>query len=72
MTSAIAVWPFAVLVPLTAMVWWVYRDAVARSEQHEPVAFRRGGLDISSPAAWALGCLILWPLFFPLYLLSRQ
>lgn len=64
--------PFLALLALLAMDRWVYVDAQAHAERGTPVIFRGGSLKVDTPAAWALVCLILWALFFPLYLASRR
>jgi hypothetical protein len=66
-----AVGPLAVAVALLAVDIWVLLDAKQRTERGEPVAFRVGPIVIDSPAAWFVGCLLLWILFFPLYVISR-
>lgn len=70
--SAAALVPLFVLLALLAVDRWVYVDAQAHAESGKPVIFRSGSLKVDTPAAWALGCLILWVLFFPLYLASRR
>jgi hypothetical protein len=47
-------------------------QALLRAEGGNPVIFRSGSLKVDTPAAWALGCLILWIFFFPLYLANRH
>lgn len=64
--------PLLVLLALLAVDRWVYVDAQAHAERGNPVIFRSGSLKVDTPTAWALGCLILWILFFPLYLASRR
>jgi hypothetical protein len=63
--------PIVVLLALLAVVRWVYVDAQVRAERGTPVVFSIGNFKVDAPAAWALGCLVLWVLFFPLYLSSR-
>ena len=70
--SVTALVPLLVLLALLAVDWWVYVDAQAHAERGKPVIFRSGSLKVDTPAAWVLGCLILWILFFPLYLASRR
>ncbi len=69
-TSALA--PLAVGVAVLAVDAWVFVDAKQRTERGMPVVLRAGSLVIASPAAWFIGCLLLWVLFFPLYLTSRS
>lgn len=70
--SAAALVPLLVLLALLPIDRWVYVDAQAHAERGNPVIFRNGNLKVDTPAAWALGCLILWVLFFPLYLANRH
>jgi hypothetical protein len=50
---------------------WVYTDAKERYDRGTPVVFSTGALEVGTPTAWFLGCLILWILFFPLYITRR-
>ena len=51
---------------------WVYRDAQAFTKRGRPVYFSIGTAEVSTPTAWAVGCLCLWILFTPLYLTCRR
>ena len=51
---------------------WVYRDAKRCADEGAPVVLRIGGLTVSTPAGWLLGCLVLWIFFFPMYVISRS
>lgn len=54
---------FGVLALWFVSVVWVYKDATT---------FERGGVPMSiRPGFWAVGVLLLWIIFFPLYLISR-
>lgn len=70
--------PSAVLVPLVGAVAilmidaWVYLDAREHAKQGSPVYFRVGSLVVDRPEVWLLGCLVLWIIFFPIYMLSRE
>ncbi len=70
--STAALVPLTVLLALLAAGRWVYVDARAQAERGHPVIFRSGNLRVDSPAAWALGCLVLSVFFLPLYLTSRH
>lgn len=63
------------LVPLVVVLVadvWVYTDARARrGTGHEP-GVRIGALRIDSPEAWAIGCLVLFVVAFPTYLVARR
>jgi hypothetical protein len=50
---------------------WVYGDARAHAERGRPVVFSSGTFRVDTPAAWFLGCLLLWIVFFPLYIARR-
>lgn len=45
---------------------WVYADA-----KQLGVQYGSGGLFNGGPLEWALGCLLLWIVVFPLYLAAR-
>ena len=51
---------------------WVYFDAKRFADQGTPIFFRLGALVIDTPAKWLLGCLVLWILVVPTYLVSRR
>jgi hypothetical protein len=70
--SATALVPIFVLLVLLAVDRWVYVDAQAHAERGTPVVFSSGNFRVNTPGAWALGCLILWIFFVPLYLASRD
>ncbi len=61
----------ALLLVVIATDLWVYSDAKAHRERGTPVVFSAGSLNVDTPAAWCLGCLLLWILFFPLYVTRR-
>jgi hypothetical protein len=70
--SASALVPLFVLLALLAADRWVYVDAQLHAERGSPVIFTRGDVKVDTPAAWALGCLVLSVVFFPLYLARRR
>jgi hypothetical protein len=70
--SVTALVPILVLLALLATDFWVYADAKAHSERGTPVVFSVGSLKMDTPASWFFGCLLLWILFFPLYITSRN
>ncbi|HWC33732.1 MAG TPA: hypothetical protein VG650_02780 [Mycobacteriales bacterium] len=70
--SSVTLTPLFVLGVGIAVDLWVYVDAKRRADSGSPVVFEAGSLVIATPAAWAVGCLILWIWFFPLYLTTRR
>ncbi len=68
---AVALVPILVLLFVLSTDLWVYADAKAHVERGTPVVFSSGFLDVDTPAAWFVGCLFLWILFFPLYINLR-
>ncbi len=70
--SVTAFVPILVLLALLATDLWVYADARAHSELGTPVVFSVGSFKVDTPASWFFGCLLLWILFFPLYITSRN
>ena len=69
--TSLALAPLIVLALGIAIDLWVYADATQRAEDGRPVVLRAGAFVIDSPAAWTVGCLLLWIVFFPLYLANR-
>lgn len=69
--SASASAPILVLLLVVATDLWVYADAKAQRERGTPVVLSAGSLNVDTPVAWFVGCLLLWILFFPLYMASR-
>lgn len=67
--TATALIPFFVL--LTVDVW-VYMDARDRAKRGNEVTFRIGNLQLDTPVVWACGCVVLFFIFFPLYVVSRR
>lgn len=70
--SSSAFGPILVLFVVLATDVWVYADAKAQAERGTPVVFSTGFLEVNTPAAWFLGSLILWIVFFPLYITARN
>ena len=69
--SAVASVPVFIVLVGVAVDLWVYSDAKTRAASGNTVVFRAGDFVLDSPESWAIGCLILWVVFFPLYLASR-
>jgi hypothetical protein len=51
---------------------WVYRDAKASAGRGRPIVSSVGSLQLSTPMACFVACLLLWELCFPLYIDSRS
>jgi hypothetical protein len=66
-----ALGPILLLLAVLASDAWVFVDAKARLDRGSPVAMTVGSFRIDAPFGWFLGCLVLWLLFFPMYLVSR-
>jgi hypothetical protein len=64
--------PLVVMCLLGACALWVLRDARVRARHGQPVGLYVGNLQLDEPEAWALACLLMWILFFPLYLKARS
>ena len=65
----------AALVPLAVVLGldlWVYSDARARQGTRREVRARIGSLEIDRPQWWLAGCVVLFVLVFPLYLVARR
>lgn len=63
--------PVIVLLAILAIDVWVYADAQQRAGRGTPVVVRIGAFVLETPQMWFIGCLILWIIFFPLYMVSR-
>jgi hypothetical protein len=64
--------PILVLLTVLGTDLWVLADAKAQSEANSPVVASIGRLVIDTPGAWFIGCLFLWIVFFPLYIIGRR
>lgn len=51
---------------------WVYVDARARQGSQLEVTVTIGSIRIDRPEVWTAGCLALFVVFFPLYLIARR
>jgi hypothetical protein len=51
---------------------WVYKDAKAFAVRGHPIVSSVGSLQLSTPMAWFIACVVLWELCFPLYIDSRS
>ena len=61
----------AVCFPILSALW-VLRDARARAKVGHPVGIYFRNLQLDTPEAWAISCLLLWIFAFPLYLRARS
>jgi hypothetical protein len=64
--------PLLVLLIVVASDIWVYADAKAHTQRGTHVAFSTRSFEVDTPEAWLLGSVLLWIVFFPLYLTSRN
>ncbi len=69
-TSALV--PILVLLVVLPTDFWVYTDAKAQWERGQPIVLSSGRFQIDTPEAWFVGCLLLWIVFFPLYVIERS
>jgi hypothetical protein len=64
--------PIVVVLVILVADLWVYTDAKAHAEIGDPVALSVGTIQLDSPEAWAVVCVLLSVLCFPLYFASRN
>ncbi len=64
--------PLLVLLVLISTDLWVYADAKAQVERGTPVVFSFGNIEVHTPTQWFVGCLLLWIVAFPLYMIGRS
>jgi hypothetical protein len=70
--SVIAVVPVIVLLAVLTVDLWVYADAKAHAERGRPVVLSLGSFEVNTSAAWFALCLVLWIVFIPLCIGSRD
>lgn len=70
--NAVALSPIIAVVALFGVALWVYRDAQAHLAAGTPVTLVVGSFRLDTPQAWTIGCVILFVVFFPLYLMARK
>lgn len=64
-----------VLLPLVLVIAadvWVYLDARSRQGTGREPGVQVGTLQVSTPEAWAIGCILLFIIVFPMYLVARR
>jgi len=66
-----ALTPLAVVLIIVLTDVWVYLDAHEHLARGEPVVVSIGPFNLESPAVWAVVCLVLWIVAFPLYIVAR-
>lgn len=59
----------AILAPVDL---WVYVDARRRERLHDPVRVAAGPLVFDRPGQWLAGCIVLFVIFVPTYLVARK
>lgn len=64
--------PVVAVLIVVATSLWVFADARRWAQAGTPVSLRIGSLTIDRPESWALGCLVLWVLFTPIYAVARR
>ncbi|MBS2964462.1 hypothetical protein KGA66_15500 [Actinocrinis puniceicyclus] len=69
--SAVTLLPLYIVLFLAATALCVYQDASAQARKGRAVYFSAGSFEVSTPVAWAVGCLCLWVFFMPLYITCR-
>jgi hypothetical protein len=51
---------------------WIFIDARGRSARGEDVVATIGPVTLSTAEQWLIGCLLLWVIVVPLYLVARR
>ena len=67
-----ALLPILVLIAVVGIDLWVYADAKAHVERGTPIVFWTQSFSIATPASWFFACLILFVIFIPLYINTRN
>ena len=70
--SLIALVPIIVVLLILGTDAWVYHDARTHYAQGDPVICSIGSIQFDSPEVWAVACLLLFVLVFPVYLATRR
>ncbi len=63
--------PVVAVALVAASDLWVYLDARRCAAEGSPVVLRIGAFAIDTPVAWLAGCVVLWIVVFPIYLMGR-
>lgn len=64
--------PLLVAIVVLGTGLWVYQDARRCADEGAPVTLRIGDFVIATPVMWLLGCVVLWVIAFPAYVVSRS
>jgi hypothetical protein len=64
--------PGALLVLVATVDAWVFIDARRRRDSGDEVVASVGPITLSSPEQWLFGCILLWVVVVPLYLVARR
>lgn len=62
----------APLLVIVALDFWVYVDAREHHTHGREVVARVGSVHIDRPQKWVTGCVVLFIVMFPLYLVARR
>lgn len=71
-TGGVLLAVFVLLGIAVATALWVYADARESAERGRPIVSSVGSIQLRTPVAWFLACLLLWEFVFPLYIDSRE
>lgn len=64
--------PVVMLLVVFTVDAWIVTESRARQAAGRPVVATVGPVTVSTPGQWLLGCLVLWVLVVPLYLVARN
>ena len=70
-TGGVLVAVFVLLGIAVATAVWVFTDARESAGRGRPIVSSVGSIELRTPVAWILACLLLWEFVFPLYIDSR-
>ena len=64
--------PVVLLIVILGVDLFVYSDAKAHENRGRPVEFSNGLVTLDTPAAWLLGCVVIFVVCIPLYFTMRR
>lgn len=70
-TGGVLVSVFVLLGVAVATAVWVHTDAQESARRGRPIVSSVGSIQLRTPVAWFVACLLLWEVVFPLYIDSR-